>query len=315
MPGAGSGDLSRPSKHNARVNLRTNSDINSDLRYPDWISVNKTCMTINSEWQLTDNAAVLYERYLVPIIFVPWAQYLLANHVPKIGSNVLDAACGTGIVGRMAKARVGATGRVVGVDLNAGMLAVAREASSAAGDNIEWIEAEICQVPLGDNSFDIAYCQQGLQFFPDKVAALQEIRRLLKPGSKCIVVVAQSLDHNPLMSSQVNALTKHIGEDAAAGIRAVCNLSNKEEITELFEKAGYVEVEAQTVDLTLTHPDGREFIKYGILSTPIAGIISNWSDNERNNLVNDILSGFGQYFDGQSLIFPHVANVVSGVVR
>ena len=137
----------------------------------------------------------------------------------------------------------------------------------------------------------------------------------MKPGSKCIVVVAQSLALNPLMNSQVDALTKHISEDAAGGIRAVCKLSDKEEIKGLFEKAGYLEVEAQTVDLTLTHPDGREFIKYGILSTPIAGMISSWSDDERNNLVNDILSGFGHYFDGQSLTFPHVASVVSGVIH
>lgn len=267
-------------------------------------------MKSNNEWQLSGNAAELYEQYLVPTIFVPWAQHLLSSIVPKEGDRILDVACGTGIVARMAKARVGATGRVVGIDLNAGMLNVAK---SIAGDSrIEWIETDVEDIPLDDQAFDTAYCQQGLQFFPDKVGALREIARVLRPGGKCIVVVAQSLEKNPLMRSQVAALTRHVGEDAAAGIRAVCGLSDGEEIAVFFEEAGFEEVEWQTVDLTLTYNDGRAFVRNGIMSTPVASIVSDWSEDACNALLNDILDGFDTYFDGQSLIFPHVSNVVMG---
>ncbi|MDA0701813.1 MAG: methyltransferase domain-containing protein [Proteobacteria bacterium] len=102
-------------------------------------------MTSNTEWQLSGNAAELYEAYLVPTIFVPWAQRILSENVPQSGDNILDVACGTGIVARMVKARVGALGRVVGVDLNPGMLEVARTIS--AGGSIEWIEADVVQIP------------------------------------------------------------------------------------------------------------------------------------------------------------------------
>ena len=80
-------------------------------------------MTANTKWQLSGNAAELYEDYLVPTIFIPWANHLLAKANPKVGDDLLDVACGTGIVARMAKNQVGDNGRVVGVDLNASMLA------------------------------------------------------------------------------------------------------------------------------------------------------------------------------------------------
>ena len=179
-------------------------------------------MSANTEWQLSGNAAELYERFLVPTIFVPWAQLIIANYPPNSGENVLDIACGTGIVARMAKARVGPSGRVVGVDLNSEMLQVARNSTADTASPIEWIEADVSDIPLEGGTFHSAYCQQGLQFFPDKVAALRETFRLLVNGGVCTVVVAQSLDQNPLMLSQVNALTKHVDEGAAAGIRAVC---------------------------------------------------------------------------------------------
>ncbi len=267
-------------------------------------------MSSNTEWQLSGSAAELYEQYLVPTIFVPWAQHLLSNAVPKTGDNILDVACGTGIVARMAKARVGTAGRVTGVDLNSGMLNVAK--SIVSDGSIEWVEADVGNIPLDNDTFDIAYCQQGLQFFPDKIGALQEIARLLRPGGRCLVVVAQSLEKNPLMRSQAAALTKHIDEGAAAGIRAVCGLANGDEIAEIFEQAGYRDVDWDTIDLTLTFNDGRAFVRNGIMSTPVAGTISGWSDDALNAFLDDVLAGFGQYFNGKSLTFPHVSSVVTG---
>ena len=267
-------------------------------------------METNTKWQLSGTAAELYENYLVPTIFIPWAQELLVRARPQVGNDILDVACGTGIVARMAKGRVGDQGRVVGVDLNGGMLEVARAISLAANANVEWIESDVGNVPLADDSFDIAFCQQGLQFFPDKIGALGEIRRLLRPSGRCIVCVAQELEKNPLMRSQVEAITKHINAGAAGAIRAVCVLSDGDEIKNLFIAAGYSNVHVETVSLTLNHDNGAEFVTNGIASTPIAGMISDWSDDARNALVSDILAGFGDYYDGQALRFPHVSSVV-----
>jgi ubiquinone/menaquinone biosynthesis C-methylase UbiE len=142
-------------------------------------------MSNQGQWQMAGNAAEVYERALVPAVFAPWAPMVVALGDPKPGERVLDVACGTGVVARVASQGVGPAGTVVGLDLNPGMLAVA--ASSAAGQAatgapIRWQEASATKMPLPDASFDIVYCQLGLQFFPDRAAALREMHRVLAPG-------------------------------------------------------------------------------------------------------------------------------------
>src|SRR2546425_12174530 len=108
-----------------------------------------------------------YERYMVPSLFRPWAIDLLKLAAPIPGERVLDVACGTGIVARLAAKSVAPMGKVIGLDLNAGMLKVAR-AASAGTENVEWREGNATALRLSDQTFDLVLCQQGLQFFPDR---------------------------------------------------------------------------------------------------------------------------------------------------
>jgi SAM-dependent methyltransferase len=130
------------------------------------------------------SAAETYERYMVPAIFGPWAEDLLALAMPTPGERVLDVACGTGVVARLVAQRVAPTGTVVGFDLNPGMLAVARTLPLPQGAKIEWREGNVSAMPFPDASFDLTLCQQGLQFFPDRSAALREMRRVLAPRGR-----------------------------------------------------------------------------------------------------------------------------------
>src|SRR5215467_16225877 len=86
------------------------------------------------------NAAEIYERHMVPAIFGPWAEDLLVLAAPQAGERVLDVACGTGVVARLAAQRVSPSGTVVGLDLNPGMLTVARTPRLPPGAQIEWRE-------------------------------------------------------------------------------------------------------------------------------------------------------------------------------
>src|SRR5262245_54532081 len=104
----------------------------------------------------------LYERDLVPAIFAPWAEALVDVGALHLGERILDVACGTGVVARYAAQRVGSTGQVVGLDLNAAMLGVARAVPAAAGAPIEWLEGNATVLPLPDRTFDVVLCQQGL---------------------------------------------------------------------------------------------------------------------------------------------------------
>lgn len=107
-----------------------------------------------------------YERYFVPAIGRPLADALADLAGIRPGQRVLDLACGTGIVASVAAERVGADGSVAGVDINPGMLAVARS-TPASGAPISWHEATADALPFPDGAFDLVLCQLGLQFFPE----------------------------------------------------------------------------------------------------------------------------------------------------
>ena len=128
-------------------------------------------------WQLDESSAKAYERYLVPLFFAHGAQYLIELAALKGGERVLDVACGTGIVARTAADRIGNNGTEIVLDLNEDMLEVARTTTTSSNihPHIEWRKGDVKEIPFQDSSFDVIFCQQGLQFFPDRLANLREI--------------------------------------------------------------------------------------------------------------------------------------------
>ena len=125
-----------------------------------------------------------YQSVLVPVIFEPWADELLRRASPASGEYVLDLACGTGVVARRISSAVPKLPGLVGVDHSAEMLSVARDLAEEYDLQAEWIEADAGDLPFDKGQFDIAFCQQALQFFPDGPAALRELRRVLRPGGR-----------------------------------------------------------------------------------------------------------------------------------
>jgi ubiquinone/menaquinone biosynthesis C-methylase UbiE len=150
----------------------------------------------DQQWQVAGNAALAYEAHLVPAIFAAWAPRLLGSATPATGERVLDVACGTGVVARLAAERVGPRGRVAGLDLNPGMLAVAAS-RPVTGAPTGWVQASAGRMPFPDHSFQVVCCQAGLQFFPDRPAALAEMARVLAPGGRLAALVWRSIDHSP----------------------------------------------------------------------------------------------------------------------
>src|SRR5207245_11468195 len=150
---------------------------------------------------------------MVPAIFARWAADLVDLAGVRPGQRVLDVACGTGAVTRVAAERVGPTGRAVGLDLNPDMLGAARVSSPPA---IEWYEGSAVSLPFPDGAFDVVLCQQGLQFFPDRAVALGEMRRVLGSGGRLAVSVWRSIEHQPGDQPLDGALAKGVNPDNAA---------------------------------------------------------------------------------------------------
>jgi SAM-dependent methyltransferase len=165
------------------------------------------------QWQVAGSAPEVYERELVPAVFGEWAPIVVELAHPRPGERVVDVACGTGIVARIAAARVGPTGVVVGVDLNLGMLSVARSVmltDSRSAAPIQWQEASADKLPFPGESFDIVYCQLGLQFFADRPAALREMRRVLGPEGRLALMVWRGIHESPGFAVLAASLEEHV---------------------------------------------------------------------------------------------------------
>ncbi len=224
-----------------------------------------------------ENPAVNYERYFVPAIGAPLAADLVRAAALRPGQRVLDVACGTGIVARLASQQTDAIGTLAGLDVNPGMVAVARS-ETRSDMPIEWYEASADAMPLPDESFDVVLCQMGLQFMPDKLAALNEIRRVLASGGRLILNVPGPTPR-PLAIME-EALKSHIGAEAAGFVNQVFSLNDSEEIQNLMSGAGFRDVTVRSEMKSLQLPAPEEFLWQYVNSTPLAGAIAN-VDRER----------------------------------
>jgi ubiquinone/menaquinone biosynthesis C-methylase UbiE len=245
----------------------------------------------------------IYERHMVPSIFGPWAVDLVKLAAPAPGERVLDVACGTGIVARLATQYVGPTGRVVGLDLNSGMLTVARSTSGGI-ENIEWREGNAMAMPLSDKTFDLVFCQQGLQFFPDRLASLREMHRVLVPGGRLAVSVWSSMDKSPGFSLFAEALGDHIGSEAAALMRLPFSLSSEGELRSLIERAEFHDAKINPATKKLAFPSPDEFVKRYVAASPLASTLARAESKSQQALLEAMSKALRSYVNLDGLAFP-----------
>ncbi len=233
------------------------------------------------------NPAANYERFFVPVIGAPLATDLIRFAGLRPGERVLDVACGTGVVARLASQQVGDTGAVTGLDVNPGMLAVARSATPP-GMFIDWHEASAEAMPLPDASFDVGLCQMGLQFMPNKSAALSEMRRVLVRDGRLILNVPGPTPQ--LIAIMEEALARHISAEAAGFMDHVFSLHDAAEIQSLLSGAGFDDVAVQADTRSLRLPAPVDFLWQYVHSTPLAGVVAQVDDERRGLLERDVVA-------------------------
>ena len=236
-------------------------------------------------------AAENYQRFFVPAIGAPVADDLIAVADLQPGERVLDVACGTGVVTRLAAERVGAAGSVTGLDINPGMLAVAASATPP-GLSIDWQEANAESIPLPDGAFDVVLCQMGLQFVPGKLAALREMRRVLASGGRALISVPGPKP--PLFAILTDALARHLSPEAASFGDLVFSMHDVDELKELMRSAGFRKVEVEAKPNSLRLPAPADFLWQYIHSTPLAAAAAEAGEAERAALERDVC---GQWQD------------------
>jgi SAM-dependent methyltransferase len=212
-------------------------------------------------------------------------------------------------VARLAAERVGAEGTVAGLDLNPGMLAVARSATPPH-PAIAWHQGSAESMPLPDAAFDVALCQLGLQFVTDKPAALREMHRVQAPGGRLIISVTGPTP--PPFVVLAEALSEHISPTISPFVHAVFSLSDPDDLRELVSGAGFHEVASQTAARKLRLPAPREFLWQYVHSTPLIDAVTQANDERRAALERDVVAGWQPFVeDGGMAMTPQMVVVTA----
>jgi SAM-dependent methyltransferase len=255
-----------------------------------------------------DATARTYSQIHLPRIFAPWARILMEVVPAWPGETVLDVATGPGTVAREAARLAGPGGRVVGVDISAAMLGVARGWPAEVGAApIEYVESSATAMPLADGTFDVAYCQQGLQHMSDADAALREIHRLLKVGGRLGVATWQ---RSPF--SLFREVAARMGE-AGEGIQPSSFGRDAAELSLALREAGFANVEIQTRELTSVLeggiPQALEVAAYTAAASGLRDV-----PPERQQVVREAIADALQaYVRDGAVVLPSIANLASAV--
>ncbi len=265
----------------------------------------------------TETPAQAYERFLVPAIFLPWSHELLVRAAPQPGERVLDIACGTGIVARTVAPLVGPSGRVVAQDISPAMLSVARSLPQPPGATIEWQEGSAEAEIFPQGTFDLITCQQGFQFFPDRPAALAQMRRVLVTAGRLVLAVWRSPEHNSVHAAVNASMERRVGAAAATSRRF--SLGDAETLRFLLEGAGFREVSIEPVVKTIRFGSRDTFVQQSLLAVgAVFPALGNMDDADRSTLAaaiqGDVAPTLDEYAEGDGLAFPMAAHIARAVV-
>ena len=237
-----------------------------------------------------------YERYFVPAVAAPLAGDLVDAASLTPGQRVLDLACGTGVIARLAAERLG-TATVEAADVNPGMIDVAR--SIQASPAISWHRASAEALPFPDRVFDAVLCQMGLQFFSDKLLALCEARRVLRARGRFLATFPSPIPS--LFTILAKRLERHGQQSAAEFVRQVFSLGDLQ-LEELLNDAGFVDVSVTATDRVLRLPAPDHFLWQYVTSTPLGAIFANLDHTKRREFARAVMEEWRPFVKRGSLV-------------
>ena len=254
----------------------------------------------------------MYEQELVGPLFRPWVEPMLEEVKLVASDRVLDVACGTGVVARLAKERVSETGKVVGVDLSPAMLAVARRMAP----DIDWREGDASALPLReDERFDVVVCQQGLQFFADRLAAVRQMRGALGESGRVAMSTWRPDEEYPLLRELRRVAEQRLG----AIVDRRHSLGEAGPLETLLREAGFRDVRSKTLSRTIRFKDGSVFVRLNAMAlVGMSAASKEMSDEERGRTVAAITRDSADvvlpYTDKMGLAFELGTNVATAAV-
>lgn len=229
-----------------------------------------------------------YDRYLGPAFFEPFAKDIAARLKSEPSKQVLELACGTGILTRRLRDGLDPSARIVATDLNPGMLTFAK-AKFRSNENVEWQEADASALPFPDKSFDAVICQFGFMFVPDKGAAMRESYRALNSSGVFLFNVWDAIERNPIAQIAHETIASFFESDPPTFYEVPFSLYDVDLVGALLEKAGFGGIESSLVTLPCRSPSAAEFAIGLVRGNPVATAIQ-----ERDVRIDDVIEAVRQ---------------------
>lgn len=257
------------------------------------------------------NPAQTYEDYFVPAMFRPWADELIERAQPQPGERILDIACGSGIVARLIAQRLAGQATISGLDMSPAMIEVAKSASAREGTSIDWHIGSADALPFTDDTFDLVLIQHGLQFFPDRPAALREVHRVVASGGRVATATWLGPERHPYSKTMAEAIERHLGASATGG---PLSLGDADELRRLFNEAGFVSVRIDCVGREVRYPSPDRYLELTMASRAAAVPAMQAMDaTERAQLVaavrEELAELIRQHTVGDAVVVPFEAHI------
>jgi ubiquinone/menaquinone biosynthesis C-methylase UbiE len=249
-----------------------------------------------------------YDQILARL-FTPWVDELIDRLAPQPGATALDIATGPGTVAHVLARHLGRTGRIIATDHSPAMLEIARgKPVDSAAATIDWLDAPAAPIPLPDASVDLITCQQGLQFFPDKSAALVEMRRLLRPGGRAGIAVWTRVE-DQIFGYLRDAIRTTVSPEVASRYLGPFLLAG-EAAANHARAAGFEHVALERVRRPAVLPGGARDLIDTLPAAGIASDIAALDDAQRAALLAEVTRLTEPIRDGDRLVGSMTSSVL-----
>lgn len=267
------------------------------------------------EWR---ESAPYWDKYrdIIRAMFMPLTRALIEDAGVVKGQSVLDVAGGPGEPSLTIAETVGPEGAVTCTDFAAEMVEAAKAAAARQGiTNVTFRQCSADSLPFADNTFDVAVSRLGAMFFPDPLAGLREMLRVVKPGGSVGLVVWRAAELNPFFSVTSEVVSRYVepapeDPDAPGAFR----FAESGKLAGLLKEAGAVDVRERILKSQIAAPVALEdyWEMRSEISESLRAKLASLTDQQKSEIAKEVQHAAAPFFLNNQMNFPSETLIVSG---